>query len=318
MNRKIILFCLFILFVSSCVTKKIDKFEGLRIDSESIHINSSELEDAYKSIKLWKDSLEKCLKPPAEESLETESLNLLKTGTYHALIIGVQDYESDDCKDLAFPINDAEELRECLVSLYSFEAEDVNVLRNPTGEEIEIALNNLNEKLEENDDVLIFYAGHGYWDDRMSQGYWLPADAKRNAKYTWISNSIIQDYLRGMSAYARNVLLITDACFGGSIFATRSAFTKAELLGIEKLYYTPSCQAMTSGTKDQEVDDKSVFLQYLVENLRNNNQLHLSAEKLFSSFKQAVIGQSKSSQIPQFGVVREAGDEGGDFIFIKR
>ena len=187
------------MFVSSCVIKKIDKFEGLRIDSESIHINSSELEDAYKSIKLWKDSLEKCLKPPAEESLETESLNLLKKGTYYALIIGVQDYESEDCKDLAFPINDAEELRECLVNLYSFEAEDVNVLRNPTGEEIEIALNNLNEKLEENDDVLIFYAGHGYWDDRMSQGYWLPADAKRNAKYTWISNSIKQDYLRGMS-----------------------------------------------------------------------------------------------------------------------
>ena len=43
---------------------------------------------------------------------------------------------------------------------------------------------------------------------------------------------------------------------------------------------------------------------------------YLSSEQLFSSFRIAVI--NNSNVIPQFGEIKDVGDEGGDFIFIKR
>jgi hypothetical protein len=64
--------------------------------------------------------------------------------------------------------------------------------------------------------------------------------------------------------------------------------------------------------------DKSVFMQYLIKRLNENTDKFLPSEQLFASFKAAVINNSPNGQVPQFGEIREAGDEGGDFIFIKK
>lgn len=74
-----------------------------------------------------------------------------------------------------------------------------------------------------------------------------------------------------------------------------------------------SRKGMTSGTLT-EVPDESPFLKYLVKRLNENNQKYLPAEILFTSLKTAVINNSK--QVPQYGEIQDAGDEGGDFIFI--
>ncbi len=64
------------------------------------------------------------------------------------------------------------------------------------------------------------------------------------------------------------------------------------------------------------VPDKSVFIEYLVKRLNENTEKYLSTEQLFASFKTGVINNSPNGQIPQFGDIRETGDEGGDFIFV--
>ena len=74
---------------------------------------------------------------------------------------------------------------------------------------------------------------------------------------------------------------------------------------------------MTSGAL-KSVPDKSVFVKYLVKDLINNDQPLLSAEQLFQTFKVAVINNSPDGQVPQFGPIAEAGDEGGDFIFLRK
>ena len=75
----------------------------------------------------------------------------------------------------------------------------------------------------------------------------------------------------------------------------------------------PSRKAMTSGTLT-EVPDQSAFLKYLIDRLRNNSEKYLSSEQLFSNIRIAVINNSNA--IPQFGEIKDVGDEGGDFIFI--
>jgi hypothetical protein len=82
------------------------------------------------------------------------------------------------------------------------------------------------------------------------------------------------------------------------------------------LYQLNSRKAITSGTNKEEVPDKSVFLQYLLKNLKENSNDYLSAEELFSRMRMAVINNSEN--VPQFGTIQNVEDEGGDFIFIKR
>ena len=85
---------------------------------------------------------------------------------------------------------------------------------------------------------------------------------------------------------------------------------------VKVLYKLPSRKAITSGTLN-EVPDKSVFVEYLIKRLNENKKEYLSSEELFSSMRQAVINNSPVNQVPQYGEIRGAGDEGGDFIFIK-
>ena len=77
----------------------------------------------------------------------------------------------------------------------------------------------------------------------------------------------------------------------------------------------PSRKAMTSGTL-KTVPDESVFLKYLVKNLKENQDDYLSSDELFMRFRKAVTQNSKTT--PLYGAVSDTGDEGGEFIFVKR
>jgi uncharacterized caspase-like protein len=233
-------------------------------------------------------------------------------GKYYALIIGINNYQDPLISELDKPIKDAELFYNALTSRYTFEESDVRLLRNATMEDIVNALDYYAKVVKPEDSFLIFYAGHGVWDLDAEIGFWLPSDARKDSKLAWFRNSTLRDYLREISS--KHTLLISDACFGGSIFKTRAAFTDATL-AINKLYELPSRKAMTSGTLT-EVPDQSAFLKYLVERLIDNKEKYLSAEQLFSSFRIAVI--NNSNVVPQFGEIKEVGDEGGDFIFILR
>jgi hypothetical protein len=235
-------------------------------------------------------------------------------GGYYALVIAVQDYIDPSVNALQYPIQDSEKLVNALSTLYTFEPTNITLLKNPTRTAIIKTFDQLAKRLTEQDNLLIFYAGHGYWDERLKQGYWLPVDAAQNTRTEWISNGTIRDYVAGMAS--KHTLLISDACFSGGIFKTRDAFSGESPATLE-LYKLPSRKAMTSGAM-KEVPDKSVFVEYLIKRLRENKEKLLPAESLFASFRQAVINNSPNRQVPQYGEIRETGDEGGDFIFVKK
>lgn len=233
-------------------------------------------------------------------------------GKYYALLIGINDYQSDETTDLDNPIKDAESLYNVLLSKYTFEKDHITFLRNPTRGEIIMAFNKFQNTLTNSDNLLIFYAGHGKWDEKGKVGYWLPSDAMKSNSVNWYSNSSLRDDIG--SIQARHTILIADACFSGAIFKSRSAFTETPR-GIEKLYELQSRKAITSGIL-QEVPDESMFIKYLVLRLEENEEQFLPAEILFSSFKQSVMDNSPN--VPQFGVIQNVGDDGGDFIFIRK
>lgn len=249
---------------------------------------------------------------------ETEELDLVFSNTekkapkYYALILGANDYIDDQVPDLDGPISDAAKLALALTTRYTFNQEDVTFIKNPTREQIINELDRLTRKVTKNDNLLVFYAGHGFWDEQTDFGYWLPVDSKSNTTSNWLANSQIRDYIAALKT--KHTLLITDACFGGSIFRTRKTFEETSAAK-NKLYDNPSRQGMTSGALTV-VPDKSLFLEFLVKRLNENTKDYLTAEELFSSLKTDVMNGSPVT--PMFGDIKDSGDEGGDFLFVKK
>jgi len=229
---------------------------------------------------------------------------------FYAILIGVDQYKDKKIPTLSNPSKDASKLKDILTKRYTFDKDNVVLLKNPSRAELLAALGDLRKKISEEDNFLIFYAGHGFWDKEISQGYWLPSDAEKDNRANWISNGDLRDNIRGIKS--KHTLLISDACFSGGIFKTRAILDDAPPL-VAEVYKMTSRKGMTSGTLT-EVPDESPFLKYLVKRLNENNQKYLPAEILFTSLKTAVINNSK--QVPQYGEIQDAGDEGGDFIFI--
>jgi hypothetical protein len=234
-------------------------------------------------------------------------------GKYYALIIGVSDYIDPRVPDLdGLPISDARILASTIMEKYTFEKEDVILLENPTRTQILRAFDFLSQTITPVDNLLIFYAGHGYYDEKTELGYWLPADAEAGFTANWIYNDVLVANLKRIDS--KHTLLISDACFSGSIFKTR-ALVKDAPLAYKKKYELPSRKAITSGVL-KTVPNKSVFLKYLADRLQNYNDNYLSASQLFQSVEIPVANNSPNT--PQYGDIQNVGDEGGDFVFIKR
>ena len=248
---------------------------------------------------------------PGDENAESAN-PFDKPGNYYGLIIAVNNYSDSALVDLDHPITDASFLYSTLMGNYTFEPENLKLLRDPTRADIIRALDKMSQELTPSDNLLIFYAGHGHWDEERETGYWMPSDAEQHSSVNWIRNSTIQDYVDDMDT--RHTLVISDACFAGSILKTRSGFDDASI-AINKLYALPSRKAMTSGNL-KEVPDKSVFIQYFLNRLQRNKQKYISTGRLFYDFRDAVLNNSPN--IPQYGVIQDTGDEGGEFIFIRR
>lgn len=222
-------------------------------------------------------------KPELEyDALSQEIVNRLKTRINYALIIGAQDYQSDEVATLDRPVEDAIALKQILTSQYTFTDENVTLLKNPTRTNIIEAFDELADKVESLDNLLVFYAGHGIWDEKLQQGYWLPVDAKKNSKAQWLSNGTIRDYLGAIDS--KHTLLIADACFSGGILKEQAAFNTCRAM--VELYKLPSRKAITSGTL-KTVPDKSVFLKYLIDGLKQNEHAIVSAHQLFANLRVA-------------------------------
>ena len=232
-------------------------------------------------------------------------------GNYHALLIAVENYEDFAIKDLEKPIDDATELQKVLTQNYTFEPGNVHLLKNPKKEEILNKLIYLQDRLGPNDNLLVYYSGHGIVKNDV--GYWLPSNAAQDSRIQWLSNAELRDYMNGMKA--KHTLIIADACFSGSIFT--GGYRDFEEFACEEMAKLKSRRAMTSGA-NTVVPDNSVFFKYLVQKLKENNSSCLSAENLYSKIKPAVIYNSPNNHVPQFGVLPQTGDEGGNFVFKRR
>lgn len=234
------------------------------------------------------------------------------THKYYGLLIAIEDYQDPAIMQLTEPLKDVANLKEVLVEKYTFKEEDVTVLKNPTFEELHVAFEELNKKVKPTDMLLIFYAGHGFFDEKTNIGYWLPADAEEENRAKWFRNSALVENIGAINS--KHTFLIADACFSGGIFKTRAPFNNANP-DIGNMMRRPSRKAMTSGALTT-VPDKSVFMRYLLKTLKENSNKYLPSEDIFYELR--ISMRNNSTTRPLYGEIQNVGDEGGNFVFIQK
>jgi hypothetical protein len=246
-----------------------------------------------------------------EKEEETLAINLDNVGNYFALIIGVNSYVDKRIPKLDNPIRDGKALKNILVNGYTFEPSNITTLENPDRKAIFKALQDIKSLVGKNDNFLLFYAGHGFFDREMDSGYWLPTDSEKDNKSEWISFDDVLNHIRSIGS--KHTLVISDACFSGGFLKERNVELSDKAM--QDLYQVPSRRVITSGNLTT-VPDESVFMKYLLKSLTENKDKYFTEENLFDKIKIPVLNNSETT--PLIGVLSRTGDEGGNFIFIKR
>lgn len=241
---------------------------------------------------------------------------LKRPGKFYALVIGINDYQS--IKRLVTATKDADAVDTILKTLYGFET---RLLKNATREQILVALNDYRRELDASASLLIYYAGHGHYDQEVDKAYWLPVDAHPNDNVRWISADDITTNIKGIPA--NHILIISDSCYSGMIQRDSGAsITPSEKRRyLQKMLDGKSRVLMASGgnepVADGGGDGHSVFARALIRGFEQIDQPAFTSEELFYQFiREAVSG--KSNQTPKYSVIQNSGHESGDFVFFKR
>ncbi len=211
--------------------------------------------------------------------VEGTATAMLADRTDYALLFGTDEY--DEWSDLFNPVKDAQTIAQELEENYGFKTE---VVLNATTGEIMAKLREYAKKsYQPNDQLFIFFAGHGQFDEIFTEGYLVGKDSKLNdpGKTTYISHSTLRTVINNIPC--NHILLTLDACFGGTfdplvarsgsrgqddIYAdiTRSEFIQRRLRFKTRKY-------ITSGGKQYVADGKpgghSPFARKFLQALRD-------------------------------------------------
>jgi len=291
--------------------------EIVAADKVKIHTdriaNLLKAEEDEKPLKKAKVSPEKPAKIKKIHELTHESGKL---GKYKALIIGINDYKGPKIPDLETATNDATTIARVLKEKYGFEVK-LLLDREATKEAIYRELRSLTGSTESNDSVLIYFAGHGDLDRTYDGGWWIPADAIGGNPVTYLDNVQVQKAMRSMKA--RHVLLVSDACYSGTLFGkARSLPAVIDNKYYLSLYNEKSRWGMTSGNKtpvsDQGTGGHSVFAYQLIKELGESDKPFLSTHELYA--KIAPVIANNSEQTPICRPILNTGDQGGEFVFV--
>jgi len=254
------------------------------------------------------------LAPTQEETIKANMAKYsgVTFGKYYALVIGSNDYKY--LPKLETAVTDAEEITKALRDSYKFE---VKLLINASRDDVLDAFDGYRKTLKEEDNLLIYYAGHGWLDEAGEEGYWLPVDAKEDLRRNWVSNADLTTMLRALEA--KHVLVMADSCFSGTLMRGVKVVDKTPSY-IQRMTKKRARMVITSGGIEPVADKyfggrHSPFASVFLELLESNMGV-MDGTKLFSGMRRPVMVRAK--QTPQFSDVRNAGHEGGDFLFVRR
>lgn len=238
--------------------------------------------------------------------------------TDYALLFATDDF--DNWNDLVNPINDATTIAEELQKNYGFKVE---LIKNPTTDEVMIKLREYADKsYQKEDQLFIFFAGHGQFDETFKEGYVVCKNSILNdrTKLSYLSHSNLRTVINNIPC--DHILLAMDVCFGGTfdpVIASAgyrgqeevNELTHSEYISRKLKFKTR--KYLTSGGKEYVPDGRpgqhSPFARKFLEALRNYG----GGDKILT-LPELLIYLEKLKPEPRFGEFG-SNEPGSDFVF---
>jgi hypothetical protein len=242
--------------------------------------------------------------------------------TDYAILFTTNEY--DNWPDLVNPINDGRMIAEELRKNYGFKVE---IMENGSQVDILTKIREYSErKYKPLDQVFIFFAGHGQYDETFGEGFVVTKESLANdvAKTSYLSHNRLRSIINNIPS--DHIFLAMDVCFGGTFdaaiahrgleedFYKEREASQSEMVNRKLTYKTR--KYLTSGGKEYVPDGRpgmnSPFARKFLEALRTRGgkDLILTTGEI-NTFVEILKPQ------PRMG---EFGDNapGSDFIFIAR
>ncbi len=284
-----------------------------------------QLTQEYQSINLIAQNTTEPSQPRMRSiSVAPEQNELVESfGKFHALIIGNDNYQY--LPSLNTTVSDASRLDQILTQQYGY---DTTVLINADRHAILTALYDLKRTLNNETNLLIYYAGHGEISD--SRGHWLPVDARPNNQANWIPTQQVTDLVALIDA--RKIIIVADSCYSGVL--TRSSILSTGIHGdinderyqrwLKAMAKGKSRTVLTSGGLQPVLDsgggDHSLFAKHFLEALENNEGIidaYTLYNQIFMDVKEGALVMDVD-QSPQYAPIKNANHYSVDYFFINR
>lgn len=241
------------------------------------------------------------------------------TGRRHALVVANQRYRHWPALDT--PEADGRAVADALRSRFAYQ---VTLLQDASRPQLLQALARLRQQVGPEDQVIVYYAGHGQMDEATARGYWIPVDGAEKDVSQWVSVIDVTDQLAAMPA--RHVLVIADSCYAGTL--VRSLMPRIDAALMAEQRHAPLAHlsrqrvrvALTSGGLEPVVDggsiEHSLFARSLLDALRAIDG-PVAGQELFAAVSARfshLASRLRLTQQPQFAPIGFAGHEAGDFV----
>lgn len=234
------------------------------------------------------------------------------TGNNYLLAIAIDAYAH--CPRLSNCVRDARALVGVLQERYEFEEAKTNTLFDE-----EATLGNIYDRLDDlahtiisDDNLLIYFSGHGFFHERSRSGHLIPVDARPNRRNQYLSNANLLNEIRAIDSF--HTFLIVDSCFSGSLFARKNI---AGQTFAERANRYRSRWALAAGLIEEVDDgfhqDNSPFAKALLSFLRTNTEPAIPASQLIQDVKW--VTPHNARQTPIGGPLFKVDDVGGEFVF---
>jgi len=226
----------------------------------------------------------------------------------YLFIIGINKYTY--WPKLGNCIKDASDVKNILTTKYQFTEKNVYELfdQNASFENLRNELIKIKNEITPYDNLVIYYAGHGYYDEEFNEGYWVPVNAHASETGEYMPTSSIYKYLTKINA--KHIILIADACFSGSLFTSNSISYN------ENDEQTPSRWAFSSGdievVADGKIGTNSPFAGSLIDILSTAKK-NISISQLIKIVEFNVKNTTEQTPIGRPLIMEQ--HKGGDFIF---
>jgi len=231
-------------------------------------------------------------------------------GKNYFLAISIDEYQH--FTHLNNAVKDVEEIIDILTSLYQFEMECIHRLPNEeaTEDRIDEKFLELVDLVTPEDNLIVFYSGHGYYRENVREGYWVPVNGRKDKISDYITNANLIRYLQNIKAH--HIFIIVDSCFSGALVE--------QLRGESASEYYPSRRVFASGRTEMVSDglpgENSPFAKGIIDFLKANREKSIGTTELINSVQNYVT--RVTSQCPIEGRIRDARDNRGEFFFKRK